>query len=196
VMPRWCDATLATVLLLVLSPVMLVVAVLVALTSPGPVLFRQARVGKDGQLFPLLKFRTMVVAAEAAGSLTVGRDSRVTGVGRVLRERRLDELPQLVNVLRGDMALVGPRPELPGFLTPELATELLHRRPGMTDPASLLYRDEARRLADQPDPERYYRAVLLPAKARISAEYAARRTTATDLLVLMRTARCLMPGRS
>jgi lipopolysaccharide/colanic/teichoic acid biosynthesis glycosyltransferase len=194
VVPRWCDATLAALLLLVLSPVMLLVAVLVRATSGRPVLFRQVRVGKDGKPFPLLKFRTMVVAAESGSALTVGRDSRITPVGRVLRERRLDELPQLLNVLRGDMALVGPRPELPGFLTPELAAELLHRRPGLTDPASLLYRDEAHRLAGEPDPEGYYREVLLPAKARISADYASRRTAASDLRVLVRTARCLIPG--
>jgi lipopolysaccharide/colanic/teichoic acid biosynthesis glycosyltransferase len=192
--PRWCDVLLAGVLLVLLSPVLVVVAGVVATTSPGPVLFRQLRLGKDGVPFPLLKFRTMAVGSESQGSLTIGDDARITRAGKVLRRHRLDELPQLVNVVRGEMALVGPRPELPGFLDPVVAAELLVRRPGLTDPASLQYRHEDRLLDDVLEPEHYYRTVLLPAKARISAEYAARRTLGSDVLVLVRTARCLLSG--
>ncbi|MCU1602180.1 MAG: putative sugar transferase [Frankiales bacterium] len=194
-MPRWCDALLAAVLLVVLSPVLLLVAVVVGTTTTGPVLFRQVRLGKDGVPFALLKFRTMVVSAEQGSCLTIGADLRITRVGRPLRQHRLDELPQLVNVVRGEMALVGPRPELPGFLSPRMAGQLLGRRPGLTDPASLRYLDEAEVLARQPDPEAYYREVLLPEKARVSADYAQARTAWTDLLVLLRTARCLAAPR-
>jgi lipopolysaccharide/colanic/teichoic acid biosynthesis glycosyltransferase len=186
---------LSSVLTVLLSPLLLVVAAVVRLSSGKPVLYRQVRVGRDGELFTLLKFRTMVVDADASGGLTVGDDARVTPVGRVLRRHRLDELPQLLNVLRGDMALVGARPELPGYFSAELADLVLQRRPGITDPASLQYRDEAALLAQAEEPDSYYRDVVLPDKARISSEYALRRTAASDLRVLVRTAGCLLPGR-
>jgi lipopolysaccharide/colanic/teichoic acid biosynthesis glycosyltransferase len=190
--PRWLDVLISAVLLVALAPVLVVVAVLVAATSTGPVLFRQERVGRNGRPFTLLKFRTMT-ATTGGSLLTVGDDARVTRIGRPLRRYRLDELLQLVNVLRGDMALVGPRPELPDFVDERLAA-LLDRRPGITDPASLAYRDEAALLAQQEDPDAFYRQVLLPAKAQLSADYARRRTCWTDLWVLLRTARCLIPG--
>lgn len=195
-MPRWLDALLAALLLVALAPVLVVVGVLVATTSAGPCLFRQERVGKDGRVFTLLKFRTMTATTQGGSLLTVGDDARVTRVGRPLRRYRLDELPQLINVLRGDMALVGPRPEVPAYVDERLTAALLDRRPGITDPASLAYREEAAVLAHQADPEAYYRQVLLPAKVQLSAEYARHRTCWSDLRVLLRTARCLVPGAS
>jgi lipopolysaccharide/colanic/teichoic acid biosynthesis glycosyltransferase len=193
-MPRVIEVLIAAVALVVLAPVLLLVAVLVRTTSRGPVLYGQSRLGRDGATFTLLKFRTMRVGAEAHGRLTVGADDRITGVGRFLRGHRLDELPQLVNVLRGDMALVGARPEVPEFVMPDLQAQrdVLRQRPGLTDPASLAYRHEAELLAAQPDPEAYYRSVLLPAKVQLSGDYARVRTLRSDLVVLLRTAACLV----
>jgi len=192
--PRWLEALVAALALVLLAPLLAVLALLVLVGSGRPVLYRQVRMGRDGEPFRLLKFRTMGVAADRASRLTVGVDARVTRVGGWLRGRRLDELPQLVNVLRGDMALVGPRPEVPEFRLPDLPdqVELLRHRPGLTDPASLAFRDEAALLAQVPDPDHYYRTTLLPAKARVSADYLRRRTARSDVSVLLRTARCLL----
>lgn len=189
--PRWVDVGLALIALAVLSPLLLLVAVAVAVGSRGPVLYRQVRMGRGGAPFVLLKFRTMYLDADRAGRLTLGdRDCRVTPVGRVLRRTKLDELPQLFNVVRGDMALVGPRPEVPEFRFTDLATQarVLQARPGLTDPASLRFRHEVEILAAQADPDDFYRRVLLPLKCELSAGYLDRRTTASDLGVLARTA--------
>src|SRR6266404_6113900 len=137
---RILDAVFSGAGLVLVLPLMAVIAIAVRMTSPGPVLFRQRRVGKDGKLFEILKFRTMVHRAQGAGlGVTRKGDSRVTAMGRVLRRARLDELPQLFNVLRGDMSLVGPRPDLPEFLVNLSAEQMqvLQVRPGITSPASL-----------------------------------------------------------
>jgi lipopolysaccharide/colanic/teichoic acid biosynthesis glycosyltransferase len=192
--PRAAEVVLAVMALVLLSPVLIVVALLVRLSSPGPVLYRQVRLGRDAVPFRLLKFRTMRTGADRAGLLTVGDDARVTSVGRFLRARRLDELPQLVNVLRGEMALVGARPEVAEFVRLDLADqrEVLRHRPGLTDPASLAFRNEASLLVRQPDPANYYRCEVLPAKVRISADYLRQRSAASDVRVLLRTVRCLV----
>src|SRR5262249_17896216 len=156
----------------------------------GPVLFVQERVGRDGRSFGLLKIRTMVADATARGpGLTMAGDPRVTRVGAWLRRRKLDELPQLVNVVRGDMSLVGPRPELPRYVAGYSAREraVLRVRPGLTDPASLAFVDEAAVLARFDDPERAYVAVVLPRKLSLSLAYLERRTLRSDLGVLART---------
>lgn len=174
--------------LLLLSPLLLLAALWVKLDSPGPVLFRQTRVGRFGVPFTIHKFRTMRVAPGAA--LTVGEDPRITRSGRVLRQTKLDELPQLWDVLRGAMSLVGPRPELPRYVAvypAELRAQVLAVRPGITDPASLAFSHEAELLAAARDPEREYREVVLPAKLRLSADYAARATLATDLRLIVAT---------
>ena len=189
-MPWIVDATISGVALVVLSPLLLLVAALIRWGSRGPVLYRQQRMGRGGRPFMIWKFRTMVVDAEAAGKLTVGSDVRVTRVGRLLRQRRLDEVPQLVNVLRGDMRLVGARPEVPEYLLPDNLDQrvVLRGRPGLTDPASLRYRNEATMLACSEQPERTYRTEVLPAKLRLSADYERRRTARSDLMVLFHTA--------
>jgi lipopolysaccharide/colanic/teichoic acid biosynthesis glycosyltransferase len=190
--PRPLDLLLAGAALVVLSPVLLVAGLLVLLLSGRPVLYRQQRVGKDGQLFTLLKLRTM--RTEVGSSLTVGPDARVTWIGGHLRARRIDELPQLLNVLRGEMSVVGARPEVPEFVLPDLPdqVEILRHRPGITDPASLAYRDEAGLLALQADPVAYYRSTLLPAKVALSADYLRHRSTASDLRVVLASAGCLL----
>jgi lipopolysaccharide/colanic/teichoic acid biosynthesis glycosyltransferase len=167
------------------------VAVAVRLDSPGPVLFRQERVGRHGRPFRIHKFRTMQVDATGRGPLlTASGDPRVTRVGAALRRHRLDELPQLIDVLKGDMSLVGPRPEVPRYVAlypPDLRERVLAVRPGITDPSSLDFLDEGELLARAADPEREYVDVILPRKLRRAADYADRATFATDLRVIGRT---------
>lgn len=174
--------------LLLLAPLFMAVSVWVKLDSPGPVLFRQTRVGRFGVPFTIHKFRTMRV--EPGSAITVGEDPRITRSGRMLRASKLDELPQLWDVLRGAMSLVGPRPELPRYVElypADLRERVLSVRPGITDPASLAFSHEAELLAATADPEREYREVVLPAKLRLSADYASRASLATDLRLILAT---------
>ena len=192
---RLFDLLLAAAGLLLLSPLLLAIAVAIRLDTPGPALFRQQRVGRGGRPFRIHKFRTMVADAPARGpGLTIGDDARVTRAGRFLRAKRLDELPQLIDVLQGDMSLVGPRPELPRYVAhypAALRERVLAVRPGITDPSSLAYLDEAERLAAAADPEREYVEVILPAKLAAAADYADRASLATDLGVIWRTLRAI-----
>ena len=188
---RALDVVVSGVGLVLLLPVLGLIALLVKVTSPGPVLFVQERVGRGLVPFRLLKFRTMVADAPARGpAITVGADPRVTPVGAFLRKTKLDELPQLLNVLRGDMSLVGPRPEVPRYVSlyNEAERRIFAVRPGITDPSSLLYRDESAVLATYPDPERAYREVVLPHKIAVSLAYADNRTVLSDVGLLVRTA--------
>lgn len=188
---RVFDLVVASLALVLLAPLLLVIAASIRLDSPGPVLFRQPRVGRGGRTFRIHKFRTMVADAPRRGpALTVGDDPRITRVGRWLRRRRLDELPQLIDIVRGDMSLVGPRPEVPRYVErvpPALRDELLALRPGLTDPASLAGLDEDAQLARAADPEREYIEVLLPRKLALSLDYARRATLTSDVAVLLRT---------
>lgn len=198
-LPRPIDAALAAAGLLALSPLLLAIAVAVRRGSPGPVLYRQQRVGRHGEPFALLKFRTMRVGADREGLLTVGDDTRITRSGSFLRRHKLDELPQLVNVVRGDMSLVGARPELPTFVLAGVPDQelVLRTRPGLTDPASLAFTGEADVLARADDPAEHYRRHVLPAKLALSADYARRRTAGSDVGVLLRTAGVVLaPARA
>jgi len=174
----------------------LLVALAIKLDSPGPVFFRQQRVGRWGQPFRIHKFRSMCSDAERLGGPLTGQgDARITRVGAFLRARRLDELPQLIDVLQGTMSLVGPRPEVPRFVAvypAALREQVLAVRPGITDPASLAFRNEAAQLAAAADPEREYIEVILPAKLACAAAYAARATVWTDLGVLARSLQVLV----
>jgi len=184
------DASLATAGLVMLSPILLVVAVAITLDSPGAPWFLQRRVGRHGQPFPIVKFRTMHRNAEAVGGpLTVADDRRVTRVGRFLRASKIDELPQLINVVRGDMALVGPRPEVPRYveLYDEQQRKVLEVRPGITDPASLRYRNESALLDTARDPDELYRTQLLPHKLALNLAYLERRTLWSDVGVVLGT---------
>jgi len=183
------EATLACLGLAVASPILL----LIAAASPRPVLFRQQRVGLNGRPFTLLKLRTMRVAPEGS-QLTAAGDTRITPVGRWLRRFKLDEIPQLWNVVRGDMSLVGPRPEVPRYVDPQnpLWRQVLSVRPGLTDPVTLRLRDEEALLAGVDDPESFYRERLLPWKLRGYVDYLERRSWATDLGVLGATALAIL----
>jgi lipopolysaccharide/colanic/teichoic acid biosynthesis glycosyltransferase len=196
---RGLDLTVAALGLALLAPLFALVALCIRLDSPGPVFFRQERVGRGGRVFRIHKFRTMVADAPSRGlGITVGEDVRITRVGRWLRRSKFDELPQLIDVLAGHMSLVGPRPELPRYVAlypADLRSQLLRVRPGITDPASLQFADEAALLAASTDPERQYLEVLLPAKLRLSVDYARRATLISDLGVLARTAGLLLGQR-
>jgi lipopolysaccharide/colanic/teichoic acid biosynthesis glycosyltransferase len=188
---RVIDLVVSSLALALLAPLMLVLAAWIKWDSPGPVFFRQERVGRGGRVFRIHKFRTMVQDAPARGpSLTVGEDPRITRAGRWLRRSKLDELPQLLDVLAGHMSVVGPRPEVPHYVAlypPDLRERVLSIRPGITDPVSLQLADESQLLARAADPEREYREVILPAKLRAAAEYAERATLLSDLRVLGQT---------
>ncbi len=192
---RLTDVLVSAAALVLLWPLFVAVAVAVRRDSPGPVFYRQLRVGRGGAPFHIHKFRTMTDAPPASGlALTVGRDPRITRVGAWLRRTRVDELPQFIDVLRGEMSLVGPRPEVPRYVDrypAALRTKVLSVRPGITDPASLAYRHEAELLAQVVDPERHYIDVLLPAKLAVSAAYLDHATWVTDLGVMWRTLRVL-----
>jgi lipopolysaccharide/colanic/teichoic acid biosynthesis glycosyltransferase len=194
---RLFDIIAASLGLLALSPVFVFVALAIKLDSPGPVLFKQNRVGRNFRGFRIYKFRTMTAGA-AGSALTVGADPRITRFGRLLRTSKLDELPQLVNILFGDMTFVGPRPELPSYV--ELFRgdyeEILKVRPGLTDLASLKYRDESAILARAENPEEEYVARLLPDKIRLSKEYIRRSSFAYDLALIFETLRQLFAARS
>ncbi|QCX26474.1 sugar transferase [Nocardioides jishulii] len=175
----------------VTSPLMLLAAVAVKLTSPGPVIFRQTRVGRGGDTFEILKFRTMRAGAPGA-QVTAGHDPRITQVGAWLRSTKVDELPQLINVLRGDMSLVGPRPEVPRYVAEwpvEQRHQILSVRPGITDPASIEFRREAEELAGVDDPEAHYVSVILPRKVELYCDYVATQSFVGDLKILLRTLR-------
>ena len=196
-MKRAFDIAFAAVLLVFLSPLLLAFALAVALTSSGGAFFRQVRVGRGGTEFHLLKFRTMRPGSEAKGQLTIGgRDPRVTAVGYWLRKTKLDELPQLWNVLVGDMSVVGPRPEVPRYValyTPE-QRRVLDVRPGITGMASIDYIDENEILARSSDPERTYIEEILPAKLALDLRYVQERSLALDLRILGITVRRVVTG--
>lgn len=193
---RLFDLLVAGLALLLLSPVLLVVALIVKLDSPGPVFFRQERVGRFGKPFRIHKFRTMVVDAPQRGlALTVGADPRITKSGVWLRHTRLDELPQLLDVLLGQMSLVGPRPEVPRYVQhypASLRERALAVRPGITDLSSLAFLDESDLLATAEDPERTYIEQILPLKLQAAVDYAAQASLWTDLQVIARTLRLLL----
>jgi lipopolysaccharide/colanic/teichoic acid biosynthesis glycosyltransferase len=183
------DFTAATAGLILLSPVFLIIGLAVKLQDGGPVFYRSMRVGKGGKLFAIYKFRSMVQGADrAGGGLTVRGDARVTGVGRMLRAHKLDELPQLLNVIKGDMSLVGARPESPGYVEKYTQEQraILRYRPGITSPASLQYKNEEELLAGG-DTEKLYLEKILPHKLSIDIEYLGRRTVWSDLRVILQT---------
>jgi lipopolysaccharide/colanic/teichoic acid biosynthesis glycosyltransferase len=193
------DVVVSVLGLLILSPVFAVVAAIIKLDSPGPVFFRQTRVGRGGRPFRIYKFRSMVADAQRAGTaLTVRADPRITRVGRLLRRSKLDELPQLVNVLVGDMSIVGPRPEVPEYMefyTPDQRAVLIAMRPGITDYAAILFRDESSLLDGERDPVDVYRRVIMPAKFACYERYSREIGVLTDLRIIVATGLVLVVGR-
>ena len=195
---RVFDLLVSALALVLLAPVMAVIAVLVKRDSEGPALFAQERVGREGRPFRLLKFRSMKVTEAAAGPLVTAKgDVRVTNVGATLRATKLDELPQLINVVRGDMSIVGPRPEVAPYVALWPAVDrdvILSVRPGLTDPATLALRREEELLAGQDDPESFYRTDLLPQKARIYRQYVENRSMGSDVGIILNTITALLRG--
>lgn len=183
--------------LLVLLPFFLFIVIWIKIDSPGPIFYRQERVGRNGKLFKIYKFRTMVVNADKiGGAITVGEDPRITRSGRVLRKYKLDELPQLLNVVKGEMSLVGPRPEVPRYVSMYTTEQraVLGLMPGITDPASIKYRNESELLAAasevngvQVDPEYVYLNEIMPDKIKINLEYAARANVVNDFKMIITT---------
>lgn len=187
-MPNWLERLLAAAGLVALGPLLLVLAAAVWIDSGWPVLFRHRRVGRGGRMFEVVKFRSMVVN-HGGPSITRKGEKRITRVGAFLRRWKLDELPQLWNVVRGEMGLVGPRPEVPEYVDvgDPLWRRVLAVRPGITDPASIEYREEEALLAAATDPESCYRRQILPRKLSLSAQYLERRSFGSDAKVLLRT---------
>lgn len=193
---RVVDVALAAIGLLLTAPLLALVALLIRLTSPGPAVFRQERVGRGGTLFSIHKFRTLR-AGTAGAPISPAGDPRATSIGRVLRRTKIDELPQLIDVLRGDMSLVGPRPEVPIYVTlwpDDVRDEVLSVRPGITDPASIALRQEAELLAAAPDAEAYYIEVLLPQKLAMYRHYVRTHSLPGDLRLLVRTVLAVLVG--
>ena len=196
---RLFDIALSAIALLLLAPLLVLVAIWVKLDSKGPVFFRQERVGRFGVPFRIHKFRTMAHAASPAGPLiTVGADARITRAGQFLRRSKVDELPQLIDVLVGSMSFVGPRPEVPRYVAiypASMREKVLSVRPGITDIASLEFRNESELLAKAQDPEREYTDVVLPAKLKLAAQYVDSASLATDVRLIARTLKTLLGSR-
>ena len=196
-MKRLFDIVASAIGLLLLSPLFMILAVWIKCDSNGPVFYKQKRVGRGNKDFDLYKFRSMRVGADKLGLITVGgRDPRITRSGYFIRKYKLDEFPQLINVLKGDMSIVGPRPEVRKYVdlyTPE-QLQVLQVRPGITDPASIRYRNENELLAQVEEPERYYREVIMPDKLRLNLEYVQTMSLGEDLRLIFSTFRAILKG--
>ena len=187
---RTFDLVFAIIALLLLSPLFLLGSLLAKLQSKGPVFYKAKRVGKAEAVFEMYKFRTMVVNADTlGGSLTTYRDTRITRIGRFLRWTKLDELPNLINVIKGEMSLIGPRPEAPDYVKyyTEVQKQVLQVKPGMTGPSQLANRDEEEKLKGQQDAEHYYITELMPKKLALDLHYVATQSIASDIGWLLKT---------
>lgn len=187
---RAMDIVVSGGALLVLWPVLLLLALAIKIDDPGPVFYRQVRVGRNGKTFRIFKFRTMIVDADKKGlQITVGRDSRITRMGALLRKTKLDELAQLINVFTGEMSFVGPRPEVPKYVdmyTP-YQRQVLLVRPGITDYASIAYRNENDMLEGAEDPERMYIDVIMPDKIELNMKYLREISPLADIRLILST---------
>lgn len=190
---RFIECLLVSFALVALSPILMICAAAVWVSSPGPILFRQKRMGRNGKPFTLFKFRTMK-AASAGLLVTAGNDQRITRVGRILRRSKLDELPEFYNVLRGDMSIVGPRPEVVELvdLSDPAWRRILKHRPGITDPVTLQFRNEESLLAGVEDARKFYLDVIQPYKLKGYMEYLDGKSFASDAAILIRTFRVVL----
>ena len=183
------DKTFALIGLLVLWPLLLLIALLIRVKMPdGAAIFRQQRVGQHGKLFTMVKFRTMTTTHHGS-SISVAGESRITPLGAFLRKYKLDELPELWNILKGDMSFVGPRPDVPGYADKLIGKnrDILQLKPGITGPATLKYRNEEELLAQQPNPQQYNDEVIFPDKVRINLEYLQHRSFWGDIRIIIQT---------
>ena len=187
---RFFDLILSLMGLLITVPILFLITILIKISSSGPVFYKQVRVGKNNKDFKIFKFRTMHVNADKKGLLTVGgRDPRVTSIGYYLRKFKLDELPQLINVFKGDMSFVGPRPEVRQFvnLYSEIQKKVLNVKPGITDLASIEFRNENEILSKEEDPNQYYIDYIMPKKLEINLKYINQRNLLKDFVVIIKT---------
>lgn len=194
---RLFDLIVSTVGLLILAPFFLLIGLIIKLTSSGPVFYLQQRVGKDGVLFRLFKFRTMRINADKAAAITIGeRDSRITSVGYWLRKFKIDELPQLINVWKGEMSLVGPRPEVKKFvdLYSDQQREVLTAKPGITDFASIEFRNENKLLEGKEDPIDFYIREIMPVKLALNLKYIRSQSFWLDIRIIFQTVFSIFKG--
>ncbi|WKD86119.1 Putative undecaprenyl-phosphate N-acetylgalactosaminyl 1-phosphate transferase [Polaribacter huanghezhanensis] len=192
---RIFDFTISFISLLILLPILFLVSVIIKFSSSGPVFYKQVRVGRRNKDFKIFKFRTMHIDADKIGLLTIGgRDPRVTYVGYYLRKYKLDELPQLINVFKGDMSFVGPRPEVRQYvnLYSDDQKKVLNVKPGITDLASIEFRDENEILSKQADPNQYYIDIIMPHKLKINLRYIENRNLAKDVGVIIKTCKAIL----
>ena len=192
-LPRSVEVVLAIFGLTITAPVMALAAILIKLESPGPILFRQKRMGRSGKTFTLLKFRSMFVSDKGA-LVTASGDDRISKIGRVLRRTKIDELPEIWNIVRGEMSIVGPRPEVPELvdLTDPLWNEILDVNPGLTDPVTLRLRNEEELLAQANDREEFYRNILQPYKLRGYVNFVRTRTWRKDVSIIFGTMKAIV----
>ena len=186
---RIFDITLSLFGLIILLPFMLIIAILIKIDSKGPVFFKQIRVTKNGKEFKIFKYRTMRVGSDKSSQITVGKDGRITKIGSFLRKYKLDEIPQLINVLIGDMSLVGPRPEVPKYvaLYTDEQKEILKVRAGITDYASIEFSDENDLLASEEEPEKAYIEKIMPKKIELNKKYLSEVSILTDIKIILLT---------
>ncbi len=187
---RAFDIILSLFGIIIISPLILVISLLLLIDSKGGIFFIQERVGKNGKIFKLIKFRTMKVGSQRQSSLTIGgRDPRITRFGYYLRKYKMDELPQLINVIKGEMSIVGPRPELQKYvkLYNKDQLEVLKVRPGITDLASIKYRNESDLLSNSENPEKLYVSEIMPEKLKLNYEYISSRSFWSDLVIIFKT---------
>ncbi|WP_270504526.1 sugar transferase [Paraclostridium sordellii] len=194
IIKRLFDIVASSIGLILLSPILILIAICIKLDSKGPVFFKQIRVGKNKELFKIYKFRTMVTDAEKLGKqITIGNDTRITKVGTFIRKCKLDELPQLINVLKGDMSLVGPRPEVPKYveLYDDYQEQILLVQPGITDYASIEFRNESEILGESENPESKYINDIMPYKIELNIKYIKNISLYEDLKLITRTIKAI-----
>ncbi|WP_252249960.1 sugar transferase [Clostridium sp. ZBS13] len=190
IVKRIFDFVCSTLGIIILSPIFILISIMIKTGSDGPVFFKQIRVGEDSKDFEILKFRTMVVDAEKLGKqITVGNDNRITKIGSFLRKYKLDELPQLINVFKGDMSLVGPRPEVPRYVKiyNDEQRKVLEVKPGITDLASIRYKDENALLGKAENPEEFYINTIMPDKLALNLEYINKSNVFFDIYIIVKT---------
>lgn len=195
IIKRMFDIVASSIGLILLSPILMLIAICIKLDSKGPVFFKQVRVGKNKKLFKIYKFRTMITDAEKLGKqITIGNDSRITKVGKFIRKCKLDELPQLINVFKGEMSLVGPRPEVPRYvdLYDEYQEQILLVQPGITDYASIEFRNENDILGKSSSPEETYIKDIMPTKIELNIKYIKNISLYEDIKLIMKTIKAIV----
>ena len=197
-MKRFLDVILSVLVLIILSPLFIIIAIIITCESRGGVIYSQTRVGRYNKDFKLLKFRTMYTGSDQKGLITVGEhDARITPFGYFLRKSKMDEFPQLLNIIKGDMSIVGPRPEVRHYVDmyTEEQLKVLSVRPGLTDFASLVYIDENKLLENQEDPEEFYIKEMMPRKLELNLKYIEQQSVKTDTILIFKTLKAIVSGK-